>query len=95
MERATLLIDSNVIRREDLEAISMPDAQSDSREGLSKNVLPLKDMEKKMIFRALNDYKGNRTHAAKVLGISVRTLRNKLHEYQDEIKTEKLSVGEG
>ena len=95
MERATLLIDTNSIRREDLEAISMPDAKSDSREAPIKHVLPLKDMEKKMIFRALNDYKGNRTHAAKVLGISVRTLRNKLHEYQDGTKTEALLAGEG
>ena len=42
----------------------------------------------------VEDHKGNRTHAAKVLGISVRTLRNKLHEYQDSMKAERLSAQE-
>ena len=50
-----------------------------------KGNLTLKEMEKKMIFQALCDHGGNRTHAAKVLGISVRTLRNKLHEYKREL----------
>lgn len=85
MERAMLLIDSDIIRYEDLESISMPDGDDGSPESGIKRVVPLKDMEKTMIFRALDDHKGNRTHAAKVLGISVRTLRNKLHEYQDSI----------
>ena len=42
----------------------------------------LKDMEKKMIFHTLDETSGNRTNAAKILGISVRTLRNKLNEYK-------------
>jgi DNA-binding NtrC family response regulator len=37
-----------------------------------------------MIFKTLNEPAGNRTHAARLLGISVRTLRNKLHEYRQE-----------
>lgn len=43
--------------------------------------LCLKEMEKRLIMKALEQTGGNRTHAAKVLGISIRTLRNKLHEY--------------
>lgn len=39
------------------------------------------DMEKKLILRTLDCCDDNRTHAAKLLGISVRTLRNKLKEY--------------
>ncbi len=42
----------------------------------------LKDMEKRMIFHTLDETGGNRTNAAKILGISVRTLRNKLNEYK-------------
>jgi two-component system response regulator FlrC len=45
----------------------------------------LKEMEKTMIFRALDQTDGNRTHAANLLGISVRTLRNKLHEYRERM----------
>jgi two-component system response regulator FlrC len=43
----------------------------------------LKGMEQKMIFKTLDQTEGNRTHAAKILGISVRTLRNKLNEYKE------------
>lgn len=43
----------------------------------------LRDMERGLIFRALEKTNGNRTHAAKILGISIRTLRNKLYEYRE------------
>ncbi len=49
---------------------------------LSGNVFNLEEIEKEMVQRALSKTKGNRTHAAKLLGISVRTLRNKLAEYR-------------
>jgi DNA-binding NtrC family response regulator len=41
----------------------------------------LYDMEKSMIFDTLNKVDWNKTKASKILGISVRTMRNKLHEY--------------
>jgi DNA-binding NtrC family response regulator len=44
-------------------------------------IVPLDDLEKNAILRALDVCKGNRTHAAKRLGISIRTMRNKLKEY--------------
>ncbi len=47
-------------------------------------VVPLKDVERQMILHALQKTDNNRTHAAKMLGISVRTLRNKLHEYRSK-----------
>jgi len=40
------------------------------------------EMEKQMIFKALQENGGNRTRAAEILGISIRTLRNKLREYR-------------
>lgn len=44
----------------------------------------LREMEQQMILKVLNETSGNRTHAARLLGISVRTLRNKLHEYRQD-----------
>jgi two-component system response regulator HydG len=41
----------------------------------------LKDVEKEMILRTLEETGGNRTHAARILGISRRTLQLKLKEY--------------
>jgi two-component system response regulator PilR (NtrC family) len=46
-------------------------------------VTSISEMEKKLIFNALKRTKGNRSQAAKILDISVRTLRNKLHLYED------------
>ena len=43
----------------------------------------LSDVERELILNTLNHTLGNRTHAANILGISIRTLRNKLKEYSD------------
>ena len=41
------------------------------------------DVERDLIIETLTHCLGNRTHAATILGISIRTLRNKLREYAD------------
>jgi two-component system, NtrC family, response regulator AtoC len=48
------------------------------------NPLEVKEAEKQLIVRALKECEGNRTAAAKKLGISRRTLHRKLHTYQLE-----------
>jgi DNA-binding NtrC family response regulator len=45
---------------------------------------PLHELEKRHIYAALERCNNNRTQAARVLGISVRTLRNKLNEYSGQ-----------
>lgn len=42
------------------------------------------DVERDMIINTLDHCLGNRTHAANILGISIRTLRNKLNQYKDD-----------
>ncbi len=42
------------------------------------------DVERELIIDTLKHCFGNRTHAANILGISIRTLRNKLRQYTDE-----------
>jgi DNA-binding NtrC family response regulator len=44
--------------------------------------ISLDEAEKRLILRTLESTRGNKTRAAEVLGISVRTLHNKLHRYR-------------
>ena len=54
--------------------------------------LSLDELEKRHILAVLEHCQGNRTQAAKKLGISVRTMRNKLNEYG---VSDKDDAGEG
>ena len=47
-------------------------------------LMSLKDAEKLLIKKALVFTSENRTQAAKILGVSIRTLRNKINEYRSE-----------
>lgn len=54
------------------------------------------DVERTMILNTLDHCLGNRTHAANILGISIRTLRNKLNQYKDEgVNLPAAAGGEG
>jgi DNA-binding NtrC family response regulator len=50
----------------------------------SSGVIPIAEMEKQLIIQSLDQTSGNRTKAAELLGISVRTLRNKLNDYKKD-----------
>ena len=95
IERAVLLSAGEALEPWDLwdeeDACSRPsataspaDAAEEGRGGVAEGrVLSLREAERQMIMQALQQTDNNRTHAAKMLGISVRTLRNKLHEYRN------------
>ncbi|MHA3774427.1 sigma-54-dependent transcriptional regulator [Verrucomicrobiota bacterium sgz303538] len=51
---------------------------------VAPEVINLEEMEKRCILAALERTSGNRTRAAELLGISIRTLRNKLNQYKIE-----------
>lgn len=95
MHRAVLLASGDEIGAE---AIRMPDgspisvskgpaeraaqaAEAVTRAFVGRTVA---DVERDLILDTLDHCLGNRTHAAKILGISIRTLRNKLNQYTDE-----------
>jgi DNA-binding NtrC family response regulator len=67
--------------------LSISTASADARPAVAASAVSdeefgtLADKERLHILAALDRCKGNRTHAAKLLDISIRTLRNKLNEY--------------
>jgi DNA-binding NtrC family response regulator len=94
MHRAVLLAEGPEI---DVDAILSPDgSRLDSGHGstavmhaamaaeqVTRNLVgrTVAEVERDLILETLKHCLGNRTHAANILGISIRTLRNKLNEY--------------
>ena len=82
VERAVIMARGDMIT-----PAEFPDTISNTESGIKgegTGLTPgrtLKDVEKEMIIRTLEETGGNRTHAAKILGISRRTLQLKLKDY--------------
>ncbi len=72
---------SEVVRTANLATQAAQVAESISRSLVGRTVA---DVERDLILETLDHVLGNRTHAATILGISIRTLRNKLNQYADE-----------
>jgi DNA-binding NtrC family response regulator len=68
---------ANALAASDTDAASMANVET----LIGKTIA---EVEKDMIINTLGHCVGNRTHAAKILGISIRTLRNKLNQYKDD-----------
>jgi len=80
VERAVVLSRSFVLTKDDLFLPGQPAAAALAGR-LGGVAGGLRSMQKEAILATLRDTGGNRTEAARRLGISVRTLRNKLREY--------------
>ncbi len=80
IERAVLLTKSSVIEPEMIQFESIvEEGHLDFAPGMS-----LSEVEKRLILQTLELTAQNRTRAAQLLGISIRTLRNKINEYREE-----------
>jgi two-component system response regulator FlrC len=90
LERAVLISSKTVLDLQDF-SVSQDQGAGPERVEADPSSLCLRAMEQKMISKALEKTQGNRTHAAKILGISIRTLRNKLNEYKKGLSAEELS----
>ncbi len=80
VERAVLLAHGPKITLQD---IFPPELRGTRGVSTDLGIRPLKEVEREMILKALKVARGNRTRAAEILGISVRTLRNKLQAYRE------------
>jgi two-component system response regulator HydG len=82
VERSVIMVRGDFITPDEFPGVLKsldPEYEQISAEMLSGK--SLKEMEKAMIMRTLQETDGNRTHAAEILGISRRTLQLKLKEY--------------
>ena len=95
MHRAVLLCAGDQIEPEDMmlgdkaNGLGGHDTQAadtDSADGGSSHLVgkTVADVERDLIIDTLRHCLGNRTHAANILGISIRTLRNKLKLYDSD-----------
>jgi two-component system response regulator FlrC len=83
LEESMANAETEILTEEDItigekRAVSM--INDDDSEGI--RLMSLKDAEKLLIKKALVHTSENRTQAAKILGVSIRTLRNKINEYR-------------
>ena len=74
------LLDESAYEVSDKKSVNF--MSDDDSEGV--RLMSLKDAEKLLIKKALIHTSENRTQAAKILGVSIRTLRNKINEYRTE-----------
>jgi two-component system response regulator FlrC len=81
--RACILSDYTVIKPAHVEDPAGGNEMTAVRTSPVEAVGSVKEMEMKLIMEALKSMNGNRTRAASVLGITSRTLRNKIKEYRD------------
>ncbi len=88
LERAAIFSDGDLITEDNIELRGdvLRPARREDNEGVSGTEgLSLKEIEKQTIEKALRRWEGNRTRAAKELGITRRTLITKIEEYDLDV----------
>jgi DNA-binding NtrC family response regulator len=84
IERAVVLSRGEKILPELLMLEGVPDGDGGGE--IAEVGITLDEMERRLILKTLEREGGNKTRTANILGISVRTLRNKLNRYRRESK---------
>lgn len=87
VERAVVLTKSGRIKPEIFKFKSHNDHPNNSGGAIQPGTT-VAEIEKQLIFKTLDHCNQNRTRAAELLGISIRTLRNKLNEYEGFVGAE-------
>ena len=82
IERALLIGNSHEILPQHLILGESERVASSAKSSAIKPGTTVREMEKQLIVQTLKEVDENRTRAAELLGISIRTLRNKLREYK-------------
>jgi Nif-specific regulatory protein len=81
MERTYILTDGQYIEASDLPELTQEVVEEKQETPVKYVEFTLFELEKKHIVDTLDHLSGNKTRAAKALGITVKTLYNKLHSY--------------
>ena len=85
IERAVLICQGDTIEPANLFMEDSHAAEATGKENpLGSFRGTIYEMERELIFKTLEETNNNKTRAADILGISIRTLRNKLNEYKEK-----------
>jgi two-component system, NtrC family, response regulator AtoC len=84
IERAAILCRNSIIEPQDLSLPNTPMSLPSGNHADNKigTALPLKEIERMHIEGVLRSFRGNKAEAAKILGISLKTLYTKIQQYQ-------------
>jgi transcriptional regulator with PAS, ATPase and Fis domain len=85
IERAVIVGPDDLVRAEHLPAFdeaSLPTPSGTEAEVVLSVGTTVEDAERELILKTLKQTGGNKTRAAVILGISLKTLHNKLHKYR-------------
>lgn len=82
LERAVILAENSIVQAAHVAIENNEESKDSTEEAVGFAGMTLSQVEQKLILQTLQMTEQNRTRAAEILGISIRTLRNKINEYR-------------
>jgi DNA-binding NtrC family response regulator len=84
IQRAYIMSDNNIVKIDTLAPLGQIE-RSNSRQVMEFEIgTPLEEVEQQLIIATLDRYRGNKRRAAKALGVSLKTIYNRLNEYASD-----------